>query len=81
MAEKNLPVHKMRSGAISVSIWKHDSENGAFHTATPQRAYTRDNGESWEYTDSFSRDDLPTVALLMQSAWAWINRREQEEKK
>ena len=76
----NQPVHRIRSGALSVSIWEHDGKNGTFYTANAQRAYTDDDGATWKHTDSFSRDDLPAVALLMQSAWAWINRKEAEKK-
>jgi hypothetical protein len=76
----NGPVHRIKSGAISVSIWAKEGSNGPFYTANAQRAFKREGSEEWEHTDSFSRDDLPVVAWLMQSAWAWINRKEQEEK-
>jgi len=26
----------------------------------------------WEQSDSFSRDDLPLVAEVVQQAWRWI---------
>ena len=78
--DTNKPVHKIRSGALTVSIWAHDSKNGTFYSANAQRAYTDDDGKTWKHTDSFSRDDLPSVALLMQSAWAWIIRKEKENK-
>ena len=77
--QSNKPVHQIRSGALSVSIWEKTGTNGTFYTVNAQRAYTKDDGATWEHTDSFSRDDLPSVALLMQSAWAWINRRESEK--
>ncbi|MFN7139649.1 MAG: hypothetical protein ACK4UN_09940 [Limisphaerales bacterium] len=73
------PVQKYRSGALSVSIWAHVGKNGDFYTVNAQRAYTDDDGETWKHTDSFSRDDLPTVGALLNRAWAWICT--QEEKK
>lgn len=79
MADKAKPLHRIRSGAISVSIWLKTGKNGDYYTCNAQRAYTKDDGKTWEHTDSFSRDDLPTVAWLLQSAWAWITKREGEK--
>lgn len=70
------PLKRFRSGAISVSIWAQSGKNGDYYTTNAQRAYTKDEGKTWEHSDSFSRDDLPTVAWLLQRAWAWIQDRE-----
>lgn len=76
----NKPEYVVRAGALSVSIWRREHEGKAFYSATASRAYTEDNGESWNYSDSFNRDDLLIVAELMRAAWAWIRRAEQESK-
>lgn len=78
MAEKkdNGPVKQFRVGAIGVSVFKREVEvkgkTEVFYNATPSRAYTKDNGETWEYSDSFGRDELPVVAQLLNLAFLWI---------
>lgn len=76
----NAPAQKFRSGALSVSIWRKESKRGDFYTVTAQRAFTQDEGKTWEYSDSFSRDDLNNLGALLMTAWSWINRKEQETK-
>lgn len=75
----NSPAIVLRSGALSVSIWKREHEGEVFYNATPSRAYTQDDGKTWEYSDSFNRDELLIVAELMRSAWQWIHRAQKEE--
>lgn len=80
MSEKAKPIHRIRSGALTVSIWEQTGSNGTYYRVNAQRAFKKEGADAWQHTDSFGRDDLPIVALLMQSAWAWINRREQESR-
>lgn len=75
----NQPAFKIRSGALSVSIWEQKTDKGSFYTANPQRAFTRDDGASWEHSDSFGRDDLPVIASLMLQAHMMIVRKESQE--
>jgi hypothetical protein len=70
--DSDKPVHTVRAGALSVSIWAREHEGKTFYSATPQRAYTKDDGANWEYSASFGRDDLATVATLLNMALAWI---------
>jgi hypothetical protein len=68
---KQKPVHSYQSGALRVAIWRQEAKDGKiFFTATAQR--TRDDGKSWEYSDTFNRDDLPVVANLLDAAHLWI---------
>ncbi len=73
---KQAPAHKIKSGALSVSIWEQRTPEGCFFTCNPQRAFTRDDAKTWEHSASFTRDDLATVAALMLQAHAWICREE-----
>ena len=68
----NGPVKQFRAGALSVAVFKREHEKDTFYSATPSRAYTQDDGQTWEYTDSFNRDDLPVVAALLNQAFSWI---------
>ena len=43
-----------------------------FYNATTGRAFTREDGKTFEYSDSFGTDDLPTVAALLNLAFARI---------
>lgn len=73
---KQKPERVFRRGALSVSVWKRERQTDTgvetYYNATPQRAFTRDDGKTWEYSDSFGTDDLPTVAALLQAAFYWI---------
>src|SRR4051812_10765995 len=66
------PVQTFRAGALSVSVWAREHEGKTFYTANAQRAYTEDDGKNWKYSGSFDRDDLATVAALLNMALAWI---------
>ena len=64
------PAHKIRSGALTVTIWKNESEKGPWYSATPNRGYK--HGEEWKDSDSFAFDDLMTLAKLLDLAHTWI---------
>lgn len=74
--QKQKPVKQYRRRGIGVSIWKREAQTAdgtsVFYSATASRAYTKDEGKTWEYSDSFDADDLPVVALLLQLAYMWI---------
>jgi hypothetical protein len=70
--QSNKPVHRIKCGALSVSVWKHESQNGDFFSANVQRAYTEDDGKTWKHSDSFTRDDLLTAAKLLSEAHTFI---------
>lgn len=73
MAETaNQPIKQFKAGALSVSVWKREAADSVFYNATPQRCFTRDDGKTFEYTDSFGRDDLPIVAALLNQAFSFI---------
>lgn len=66
------PVKQFRCGAVGVSVFKREHNGDVFYNATPSRAYTKDDGKTWNYSDSFSRDELPVVAALMNQAFSFI---------
>ena len=70
MTEKNKPAHKIRNGALTVTIWKNDGENGPFYTATPSRSYKQ--GEEWKETNSYHQQDLLALAKMLDQAETWI---------
>jgi hypothetical protein len=75
MSDKK-PVKSYRRGAIGVSIWRKEIQtaDGAkvIYDVTPSRAFTRDDGKTFEYTDTYNSDDVPTLAALLSLAFAWV---------
>ena len=67
MSENQKPVETLSDGALQVSIWKNESENGAFYSAKIVRRYK--DGEDWKDANSFSGGDVLKVANLMQKAY------------
>jgi hypothetical protein len=78
MADGNKPVHQHRSGALSASIFAREHNGETFYSVQTQRAFTRDDGKTWEYSSSFNRDDLPMVAALVTEAWRTIMKLENQ---
>ena len=72
MIKENAPVKQFRAGAVCVSVFKRIHDDKTFFNATATRAYTKDDGNSWDYSDSFDRDDLPLVAALFNQAFSFI---------
>lgn len=77
----NKPVKSFRVGVLQCSIWKRETDDDrTFYNTTVSRSFKRKDSEEWEYTDNFSRDDLPVIAQLLNWAFAWIVRQESEDK-
>ena len=70
MTTQDKPAHAIRSGALTVTIWKNASDKGAWYSVTPSRAYKQ--GDQWKDTDRFDFDDLMTLAKLLDLAHTWI---------
>jgi len=64
------PVHKIRHGAVSASIWRQDTDKGPMFNVTFQRAYM--DGDTWKNSQSFGRKDLLVVGLIAARAFEWI---------
>jgi hypothetical protein len=79
--EANKPAHTIRCGVLSASIWEQNGKNGTFYRVNVQRAYKPEGAEAWEHTDSFGKDDLLTVAKLLDLSHSWIMRAEAEARK
>ena len=66
----NKPVHALRHGAISASIWSQETEQGPMFNVTFQRAYKE--GETWKNSTSFGQNNLLLLSLLAARAFEWI---------
>ena len=75
--KENKPVETVRYGAISASIWRHESDNGTWFNVTFSRSYK--DGKEWKHADSFGRDDLLTLAKVASEAHTRIYKLLSEE--
>jgi hypothetical protein len=66
----NSPVHKIRHGAVSASIWRTETDKGPMFNVTFQRAYME--SDTWKNSGSFGRKDLLVVGLMAARAFEWI---------
>jgi hypothetical protein len=67
---ENQPVHKIRYGALSASIWRQEGEKGPLFNVSFQRSYKE--GDAWKTSTSFGRHDLLPLSLMATRAFEWI---------
>lgn len=70
MANQQKPVHEIRMGRIKATIWANETSTGTRHNVTLSRLYK--DGDNWEQSSSFGRDDLPLVMKVADQAHDWI---------
>ena len=66
----NQPVHKIRHGFVSASIWRQETDKGALFNVTFQRSYK--DGDTWKNSSSFGRNNLLVLSLIAARAFEWI---------
>lgn len=76
--EKTKPVHKVRLGNISASIWENTADDGKLnYRATLTKSY-RDFRGLWQETSSFRSDDLVILGTLIRLAFEWMLSKDNE---
>lgn len=75
----NKPVHSIRHGVISASIWRQETEKGALFNVTFQRAYKE--GDNWKNSTSFGRNNLLVISLIAARAFEWIGNQPRQPKR
>ena len=73
------PAHKIRIGALQVTIWRNQSEKGSWYSVIPSRSYKQE--DTWKETDSLGFDDLLTMAKLFDLAHTWIMHQQEADAK
>jgi hypothetical protein len=68
----NRPVHEIRLGHVKAVIWANQTDKGVRHNVTVARLFFSREGEKWETSDAFGRDDLPLLAKVADLAHTWI---------
>lgn len=75
---KNPPVVKRKLRGITVDVFENTSDKGIpFYKTNITRSYW--DGNAFQKTSTFGRDDLPIVELLSRYAWLEILKREEEQ--
>ncbi len=64
------PVHTIRMGFVKASIWRNETRAGLRHQVTVCRLFK--NGDMWQESTRFGRDDLPLVSKVMDLSHEWI---------
>ena len=67
---KQKPAFEVRLGRIKATLWANHGEHGTFFNTTVSRLY-KDASGAWQQSDSFSRDDLPTLQKALDLAYLW----------
>jgi hypothetical protein len=73
------PVHKIRHGAVSASIWRLETDKGSLFNVTFQRSYK--DGDEWKNSTSFGRNNLLVVSLIAARAFEWIGNQPRQAKR
>ena len=69
---KPRPIHTVKIGALSASIWPNTTGEGrTFYSVTFERTY-RGDGNERKTSSSFNHDDLLNLAKLAERAEAYI---------
>ena len=76
----NKPVMRIRSGAVSASIFRKVGNNGQWFTVDVQRCY-KGSDDQLHYTNSFGRDESLVAAKVLDMAHTWIVREEAKASK
>lgn len=78
-ASNSQPVHKIRHGAVSASIWRQDTDKGPVFNVTFQRSYKDE--DTWKNSASFGRNNLLVVSLIAARAFEWIGSQPRQPKR
>ena len=73
---KQKHIHEVRLGHIKAAVWKNETEAGVRYNVTFSRIYK--DGETWNSTDSFGRDDLLLLSKVADQTHSWIFAQAQE---
>ena len=65
------PIHTIRMGFIKASVWKNETKVGIRHAVTVTRLFK--NGDIWQESTRYGRDDLLLVCKVVELAHEWIH--------
>ena len=71
------PIAHERIGNVEAAIWRNENEGRARYNVTFKRHYK--DGDAWNSTESFRRDDLLVLAKVADNAHTTILELQQED--
>ena len=79
----NLPLKKIRVGAVSATIWENQSINEqgqpvSYKSVSFERSY-KDAKGNWQNTNALRMGDLPKAVLVLQKAYEFLAFSREEE--
>ena len=77
-ASKDKPVKTFRHQSITASVFENQGKNGQFYSVSLQRAFK--DGDVFKHTSSFTRDDIPVAAYLLDRAYSFVLESEAQQK-
>jgi hypothetical protein len=69
--DRRRPAQEVRLGRVKAAIWANDTEQGVRFSVSVSRVY-KDGQGRWQTSESFGRDDLLTLAKVLDRAHSWI---------
>lgn len=78
--ETTKPVQTFREGAIGVSVWKRDGNEGPFFKFTVSRSYKKNEDEAG-YSQSFREYNHDALVKVISQAAAFIRGQDSSENK
>lgn len=75
---KTLPVHKIRCGSTTATIWENEGENGPWLNTTVVRSYRPEDSEEYQETNSYVDSQLLELEAVARLAHAWTIERQSE---
>lgn len=70
----NRPVHEVRLGRVTATVWVNDGEYGNHYTTSVKRTY-RDDAGRFKDSRSFATRDLLQVSQAVQLVHSWLFKR------
>jgi len=77
--QDNRPIHTIRHRSIKASIWRNATGKGPVYNVSVVRGFKDGNG--WKDSHTFSYDDLPIVAKLLNDCHSFITILSERERK
>lgn len=69
MVENNKPTKIYKAGAISLSLWENETQDGnTMSSFTLNRSY-KDKDDKWQKTQTLRVSDLPKLKVLLDEAY------------
>ena len=75
---ENKPAYECRFGGVRATVWRRDSQKGAFHVVKFSRSYRKDG--AWKETNGFSFSEMRHLSVVLKQARAWMKANGETEK-